>query len=256
MRIPDAAELLATWEEGAALRPVERGLLLLGLTRPGPAPAALDGLSVGERDAQLLRLREALFGPRLYCAAACPACGERLEFDFEVADVLPRGPAPASSAGEMSVESGGYLVRFRLPTSADLLAVAEAGDASDARQRLLSLCVTVAERAAAGGAEGGAARPQVGAAQLPPHVVEAVVERMGEADPLADTQLALNCPACGRAWNQLFDIGSYLWAEIGDWARRTLREVHALARAYGWREADILALSAQRRQWYLEMIGA
>ena len=78
---------------------------------------------------------------------------------------------------------------------------------------------------------------------------------MHEADPQADTQLSLTCPTCARVWQQAFDIVSYLWAEIGDWARRTLQEVHALATAYGWREADILAMSAQRRQWYLEMIG-
>lgn len=259
MRTPDAAELLAAWEEGAGLRPVERALLLLGLTQPGHSPAALAGLSIGERDARLLTLREALFGPRLYCTAACPGCGERLEFDFEVGDVLP--PSPARLAGESGVESGEYRVSFRLPTSADLLAVAEAGDADAARRLLLSRCVTGAERTAAvdkGESEGGGepfAQP-VETAQLPPAVVEAVVERMREADPLADTQLALNCPSCGRAWKQVFDIGSYLWAEVADWARRTLREVHALARAYGWREADILALSAQRRQWYIEMIGA
>jgi hypothetical protein len=30
--------------------------------------------------------------------------------------------------------------------------------------------------------------------------------------------------------------------------------VHLLARAYGWRETDILALSARRRQSYIELI--
>ena len=37
------------------------------------------------------------------------------------------------------------------------------------------------------------------------------------------------------------------------WARRTLRDVHVLARAYGWREADVLALSPTRRQIYVEL---
>jgi hypothetical protein len=31
--------------------------------------------------------------------------------------------------------------------------------------------------------------------------------------------------------------------------------VDALARAYGWRESDILALSAPRRRAYLELTG-
>ena len=52
----------------------------------------------------------------------------------------------------------------------------------------------------------------------------------------------------------MFDIVSFFWAEIDAWARRVLREVNVLARAYGWRESDILALSPVRRQIYLSMV--
>jgi hypothetical protein len=61
------------------------------------------------------------------------------------------------------------------------------------------------------------------------------------------------CPVCGHAGQTLFDIAGYLWEEIRTQAQRLLHEVHALARAYGWREGDILALSAARRRAYLEM---
>ena len=33
-------------------------------------------------------------------------------------------------------------------------------------------------------------------------------------------------------------------------------EVHVLASSYGWRESDILNMSAWRRQYYLDLIGA
>jgi hypothetical protein len=78
---------------------------------------------------------------------------------------------------------------------------------------------------------------------------------MAEADALGDVQLALTCPQCGHEWQAPFDIASFLWTEINAWAHRTLQDVHELARAYGWREADILALSPWRRQVYLEMIS-
>ncbi len=77
---------------------------------------------------------------------------------------------------------------------------------------------------------------------------------MEEADPQGNVQLALDCPACGHRWLQAFDILTYLWREIDDWAQRTLREVHLLASAYGWSEQAILALSARRRHMYLEMV--
>jgi hypothetical protein len=62
-------------------------------------------------------------------------------------------------------------------------------------------------------------------------------------------------PGLRHSWDVLFDIVSFFWAEIGAWAQRLLREVHALASAYGWREADILALSAWRRRQYLDLAG-
>ena len=46
-----------------------------------------------------------------------------------------------------------------------------------------------------------------------------------------------------------------VWSDLTDWVGRTLTEVHQLARAYGWSEAEILAMSGWRRRWYLEAAG-
>ena len=78
---------------------------------------------------------------------------------------------------------------------------------------------------------------------------------LGQAAALANLTISATCPACGNKWEIIFDIVSYLWGEINAWAVRTMHEIHLLAATYGWREADILALSAWRRQRYLEMIG-
>ena len=61
---------------------------------------------------------------------------------------------------------------------------------------------------------------------------------------------------CGHEWDELFDVVSFVWAELEVQACRLLQEVHVLARAYGWREGDVLALSPRRRRLYLEMVGA
>jgi hypothetical protein len=89
---------------------------------------------------------------------------------------------------------------------------------------------------------------------LPAELCTMVSEKMAETDPQGNVQLPLTCPDCGHRWDAPLDIASYLWAEIDAWATRVLRDVHALASAYGWREADILLLSPSRRQAYLEMI--
>jgi hypothetical protein len=86
-------------------------------------------------------------------------------------------------------------------------------------------------------------------------LVDAIVERMAEADTGADVELALSCPSCRHQWHATFDIVSFFWSEITAWVYRILREVHTLSLAYGWREADILAMSPWRRQFYLERVG-
>ena len=86
-------------------------------------------------------------------------------------------------------------------------------------------------------------------------MTDAIAAEMEKADPQANVQLALDCADCGHRWLSGFDIVPFLWSEIDNWARRVLREVCALASAFGWREADILAMSAGRRQLYLQMIA-
>ena len=78
---------------------------------------------------------------------------------------------------------------------------------------------------------------------------------MADADPQADVQLAMTCPTCGQTRKAAFDIASFFWSEIERWSLRMFREVHTLATAYGWREKEILGMSAWRRQVYLQLVG-
>ena len=91
-------------------------------------------------------------------------------------------------------------------------------------------------------------------AQLPHSVVDRLEQEMARRDPGADARVALECAACGHAFERRFDIGAYLWDELDDWAQRTLAEVHVLAGAYGWSEPQVLALSASRRRHYISLV--
>ena len=241
LRTPAAAELLALWERWSAEPPARRGLALASAASDLPSEAVA-GLTVGERDAVLLSLRERLFGPRVVSTAACPACGERLELDFSVDDVRVDA-APSAQPLDLAVD--GFALRVRLPSAADAADAAAQPAVGSARRLLLERCVVSAR-------EGDQERAPT---DLPPSVVASVAAEMATADPQAEVTLALACPACGHEWEALFDIVSFLWSEIEAWGERTLREVHALASAYGWREGDVLALSPARRRRYLEMVG-
>ena len=250
MRALSAPELLSVWERGQAQPPVQRTLTLLAAACPGIPPDALAELSIGQRDARLLTLREWTFGPQLVTIAACPGCGERLELTFNIADIRSpplslreRGAGGERDVEAMSVSVSDHEVRFRLPNSLDLVATGGSEDVIATRDVLLERCLLSAHR------DG----EEIPIDQLPADVVDAVVERMAQADPQADVQLNLCCPACDHRWQATFDIVPFFWNEINAWAQRILREVYLLASAYGWREADILAISPRRRQFYLEM---
>lgn len=258
MRALSAAALLDVWEEGQVQSPTRRALLLLAAACRDTPAAHLAGLSIGQRDTRLLSLREQTFGPRLDCLVTCPRCGERLEMAFNVSDIrVDEEDADHGNNGEgqdgalagggtaLSLAVDDYEVQFRLPNSLDLIAVTEGSATGPVRHQLLERCLLAARRD----------HQDQPVDQLPTSVVDALGERMARVDPQADVQLALECPACGHRWQATFDIVSFLWSELGTWARRTLYQVHALAQAYGWREADILAMSAWRRQCYLEMAG-
>ncbi len=92
--------------------------------------------------------------------------------------------------------------------------------------------------------------------ELSAETIETLSRAMLEADPQAEITLRLTCPACAHEWDLLFDIAEFFWREISAQAQRLLREIDALARAYGWSEREILSLPAQRRQTYLEMLVA
>jgi hypothetical protein len=234
-----ASELLDLWERGQSEPPVQRMLALLAAAHPETGIEDLARLPIGRLDACLLRLRERLFGPEVSAVAECPACREQVETRFRLAEVsLPDDVAPEASH---SVQIEGYRVTFRLPTSSDLLALA---DRSAARESLLARCVLQIRDA------GGAA---IGAESLPEEIVTEIAVCMAAADPQADIELELVCPACAHRWPAYFDVARFLWKEVHAWALRTLRDVHGLARAYGWREADVLALSPTRRHLYLEL---
>jgi hypothetical protein len=246
-RVPSAADLLDVWDRGSCEPSVVgRGLALLDAARPGHAVGALARVGIGERDADLLALRAAVFGDKIVGLAACGECGENVELTFTVADITVASTADRAEEVplDMTVDADGYEIRVRPLDSLDLEAILGMPDVPSARMVLLRRSVLAANR------QGTA----VAAEDLPADVLDAVEERLAAADPQADVQLALCCPGCGATWQQAFDIVSFLWAEVDAWARRTVREVHLLASAYGWPERDILGMSAPRRRAYLDLV--
>lgn len=237
------SKLLGAWEQGLGQPPAERALTLLAATDAESMRSSLAKLCIGRRDERLLSLRERLFGPELNCLVDCPNCNERLEFTLLASELRQSGSdAPPES---LSLTVDNWQIEFRLPNSEDLLEIADVRNAVAGRNLLIERCIL------------SVARNQQAEAvdQLAEQVVNAVVQKMSESDPQADAQLSFSCPGCREQWQESFDIAGFLWSEVNAWARRVIREVDALARVYGWSEAEILALTPLRRQIYLGMVS-
>ncbi len=230
MRAPSAAELMDAWERCAGRGSPERALELVSLQNP----LRPEALTPGARDDMLIDLRESLFGPVLEGMADCPACSEALEFSFRAEEV--RVEPPDAESGEATSSFDGREIRFRLPTAVDVVDACRAPGVDAARSLLLDRCLLDH-------------KPD----DLSADAIAQIEGRMAELDPQAGIEIALTCPACGTDWSLPFDIESFLWAELEGWATRTARDVHTLASAYGWSEAEILALG-RRRLLYLELV--
>jgi hypothetical protein len=247
--------MMQLWEFAARRRPIDRAVALLCCAQPERSKAELVALPIGQRDAQLLALREQLMGPTMNCYAECPRCSARLQVaatkadlrgavaSSEVAAPDPAALLPGQRLHEL--QEGDYFLRFRLPDSADVAEAARCGQPQVALALLLQRCVVQARC-------GDAA---VAVASLPAQLVDALAAAMARLDPQSDLAIETRCPHCGNVWDLELDIASFFFAELADKVQRLAREVHLLAHEYGWRESDILAMTAERRQLYLGIVG-
>jgi hypothetical protein len=199
-----------------------------------PDPAGALDLPVGALAALAASVYAATFGAQVEAVASCPGCGELLDVP------LPLAPFTADAERPVAEVDGGVtgLLAVRAPTSRDLL---DARATADPVAVLLARCVTHADGAPCAPADLDATtRARVDAA----------------ADDLAGAAalvLRVECPGCGTVVRTPVDVGAMLWDRIAAAAPVALAEVAELAAAFGWPEADVLALSPARRQAYLAL---
>lgn len=231
------SDLIALWESGSGLHPLDQGLLALSAALPGALPGALADWPLGRKNRALIKLHCACFDPCIQAWAGCSRCGEKMEFELE-AEALAGKYVDEDSGGPEVITVKGH--SFRVPSSRDL-----AQAAREREPQAAAICLV--ERCRVGGGE-------------PPVWLEDDIEEVGEAmaaaDPLAEIPVSLCCPGCGSEWAENLELATFLWAEIDARVKHLLWEIHTLASAYGWSEQAILALSAARRKLYIEMVQA
>lgn len=214
----------------------------------GSAPfdheAACD-LTVGDREALLWQLRRATIGDDLEAVVSCESCAEKSAIGLTVGALLHR---PYQNWSQTWTETfGDHRVLFRLPTGRDqenlVTQPTSSVDLAGATERLLEFCVL-----------------EVDGQPPEPYSLEAIGAELGEhlarLDPQAEALIQATCPGCDRPLTAELDAATFLFEEISAGARYLLNEVHLIASVYHWAEEDILAMPAERRRAYAELIGA
>lgn len=195
-------------------------------------------LPLTDLDAALLRLRQGLLGDHLRADVACGSgeCGARVDISFRIRDYLahhvPRsveGLVRAAEPGWYSLREAG--VDFRLPSGADLVAIALEPEGEEALARR---CI----------------RP----AGLSPLLRQQVETAMESLAPNLCGELEGPCPECGAPVRARFEPLRYVLLEFRALAASIHEEIHLLAQGYHWSEEAILALPRHRRALYAERI--
>lgn len=216
---------------------------LLAYARPNLSAVDLDLQPLGQRDRLLIQLREATFGTRLELKADCPRCGDMLELEIDTEDLIVPDPSPRAAARLRRFDIGGRRLRLRPLNGADVAAALQASTWEASRDVILHRCCSDRD---------------TGLAVDPASFIEddktAIARRLERLDPQADLTLDVVCFACGEGWRPLFDVAEVFWREIRTRAGLIFGDVHDLARAFHWTEAEILALSPTRRQTYLSLV--
>lgn len=247
-----AEATLRLWEAAFGQPPWTRDELLLRAAGAQSTPRTL-----GARNAALMRLHASWFGARLELLSTCAHCGTTIEFAADCEALAPQldGAPPAAP---QALDLDGHRIEFRVPDVEAVVLASTAGPQPttgfdpgldpdpDFAERLWSVCVLSAAR------DGQPCRT----ADLPEPVRRAVTERMEALDPGASISFALDCPGCAARWQAPFDIGLALWRKLQEQAERLLIDVDTLARAYGWAQHEVLALSPLRRAAYLQLVRA
>jgi len=237
MRVLTDSDFLDLWESGSRRHPLDRALLALGAAFPEDSFEGIAAWPIGRRNRALVRLHCSSFGPSLRGIVSCPGCGERIEVTVD-------GPTVAGGAADEAEGPGGTVEvngeAFRLPNTRDLARVARETDLRCAAVRLAEGCRLGAGASAAWSEDD---LDEIGAG-------------MARADPLAEIRVTMRCPECGREGDEALDVVAFFWAELDSRVRGLVSDIHALASAYGWSEAEILSLGEGRRALYLEALQA
>ena len=229
--------ILDVWDNCVNKGQLYKGVILASLAFPDKDPSSIMKWSIEKRDAALFHIRKTLFGNQFTNLAHCPQCSQTVEWELSFQQLQIPSILEMPDNVEIAIDIPAYKILVRLPNSNDLLIKDEL--------QILYSCILNRDNYEDQNFETG----------LPDLLVQKINEQFNSSCYASNITYQLNCTDCSHEWQGIFDILSYLWKEIDQWAKGFLQQISLLAKAYGWSETEIINMSKNRRNHYLQLIN-
>ncbi len=219
-----------------AIQFLDRLLIEMPGTTVGPGKAS--ELAVCDCDRLFAALYRQYFGEQIESTVSCQTCNASFELSFALPKLMAtlENQLPSRVTGPDKV--GLYTLpdgqRFRLPTVSDQYSIMGL-EPQQAVAVLLQRCLVEGD---------------------PDQNAEELEVAMDEVGTVLDLDLDATCPECGASQTVRFNMQTYLLRALTHEQRFLNREVHHIARAYGWGHQEILNLTREERRAFVRLIEA
>ncbi|QPJ62409.1 MAG: hypothetical protein G3M70_11225 [Candidatus Nitronauta litoralis] len=211
-------------------------------------------LTTGDRERLLFTLYSITFSEEVDLIARCPfeECGTMSEITLPLSNLIhPEQTENRKDSFQFfdSTQDHSLTIRFRMPTGFDQEKIGRRflkKPDKNLELELVKACILeISDQ------KGNTIPHQSLLKELKPHLESA----WSGLDPASDPFSKVHCPECGREYTAVLDAFSLFSTRLenGD---DIFDQVHRLARVYHWSEREVLGLTFERRQRYLEIVDS
>ncbi|CAH8296342.1 hypothetical protein EV196_11157 [Mariniflexile fucanivorans] len=234
----NTSSILEVWDYCVGKNQTIKGAALASLVLNEANHSNIFNWSIEKRDVALFHVRKMLFGNRFNNIAHCPKCKQAVEWDFYFHQMEIPILIDTPDNIEIPIDIPNYHIMVRLPNSDDLICKEEI--------QIIRKCILNLKDFPEGTFN----------QKIPDDLLMQINNKFNKTCKASNISYHLNCTECKHEWDVVFDISTYLWKEIDQWAKSFLRQICLLAKAFGWSELDIINMSENRRNHYLNLLNS